>query len=369
MKKTHLFLFLSLVLLTLTLLLSGCGSKGQDLDGKYVATFELNGGTLDISTSNVSDKINYAYDPGAYLLDPSTYGNYKLYRSGYKFTGWFKTPDCNESDKWNFKTDTINSEKITLYAGWEREIRYTFTVCFMNDKNEREVLGSYNVTPGEAFEDFRRLADKRDGYTANGYFSDEKCETPWNFETKHPGGDTDTDISVYVSYIPGEWIFVSNYKDLKSAMGKGNIYLTCDIDCGGQEFSYKGTFNQIFEGNGFTVSNFTVPKSGSTAIPSSAIFESLGPKAELRNVKFTNVTYRFSDLEIARKIKVSALAVNATEGYVIRNVSITGKMITDGSNKEELQFSADDLNRAFYEASEGGTVENLTIELTLEKQP
>jgi uncharacterized repeat protein (TIGR02543 family) len=196
MTKKYLIV-LALLAVTLTLLLSGCGKSEQDLDGMYVASFELNGGTLDLKSFNVSTKINYAYEPGSYILDPTTYGNYEIFREGYIFTGWYRTAECNENEKWNFSTDTINSEGLTLYAGWEKKIVYSYTVCYL-DGTETKTLGTYSVEAGAAFEDYRKYANKREDFTPSGYFADAACTTPWDFATVHPGGEVDTDIAIYV---------------------------------------------------------------------------------------------------------------------------------------------------------------------------
>ena len=87
MNKKHLIL-LALLTVTLTILLSGCGKAEQNLEGMYIATFDLNQGKLDIMTSVVTTKINYAYEPDSLIMDPSTYNNYEILRSGYRFTGW-----------------------------------------------------------------------------------------------------------------------------------------------------------------------------------------------------------------------------------------------------------------------------------------
>ena len=75
-KKRLIFIGLTLLLLTLTLALSGCGKEEIDLEGKNISVFELNGGTLDYKTSSINTKINYAYHPGSYILDPSKISGY-----------------------------------------------------------------------------------------------------------------------------------------------------------------------------------------------------------------------------------------------------------------------------------------------------
>ena len=360
MMKKYLIV-LALLAATLTLMLSGCSGGTQDLDGMYIATFDLNGGTLDIKTSNVTSKINYAYEPGSLIVDPSTYGNYRLYRSGYRFTGWYTGADCKETEKWNIATDAINSEKITLYAGWVKEIVYTYTVCYV-EGDDTVSLGSYSVKADAVFEDYRNHAGKRTGYTPMGYYSDAACTTPWDFSTKHPGGDVDKDIPVYVSYIQGDWILVDSYSKLTSAIGKGNIYLTADIDCGGNALSFGGTFTHTFEGNDHTVSNFTAEKYGSAIMPSASIFQSLGSGAKIQNVSFTDVTYRFFDLAaVANKIKVAALARDAVN-CTVSNVSISGVFQTN------YDGDLSGLNNPFYEADSTVQVTGFESNVTVEKQ-
>ncbi|MBE6633079.1 MAG: hypothetical protein E7620_01910 [Ruminococcaceae bacterium] len=359
MTKKHLLL-LSLLVLTLTLLLSGCGRTENNLDGKYVATFHLNGGTLDLKSFNVSTKINYAYDPNSLILDPSGYSNYEIYRSGYNFTGWYTSPDCRPEERWDFNTNVIDRESLALYAGWEKKISYTYSVCYKNGE-ETVVLGTYSVEPDAVFEDYRKHANKRDGFTAKGFYSDAACTTPWDFTTKHPGGDTDTDIPVYVDYVEGDWILVDTYDKLIAAKNSGNIYLTADIDCQGQPLSFSGTFDSVFEGNGFTVSNFTVEKSGGKLMPTAAIFQTLGANAEIRNVNFTNVTYQFMDVDGASKVKVAALARDCNGGK-LENVTVSGVLKTNSAT----DFT-ESLTKPVYEEKSPITVNNFTANITVEK--
>ena len=228
--------------------------------------------------------------------------------------------------------------------------------------DEPQILGVYTVKAGAAFEDYRNYASKRDEYTPTGYYSDSACTTPWDFTAKHPGGEVDTDIPVYISYIPGDWILVDSYSKLTAAVGKGNIYLTADIDCGGNAFSFNGTFTHVFEGNGHTISNFKVEKFGSAIMPSASIFQSLGAGAEIRNVSFSDVTYRFFDIAaIANKIKVAALARDAVE-CTVSNVSVSGTFQTN------YDGDLSGVNNPFYEAGNTAQVTDFVSNITIEKQ-
>lgn len=357
MKRKYLIL-LTLVAITLTLLLSGCGRGEQSLEGMYGVTFEVNGGKLNIGTTD-TEQLKYAYDPGSYMIDPATFRNYKISRPGYIFTGWYTSAECLEGEKWDFATKPLNVEQLTLYAGWEKEIVYSYTVCYADGENVVE-LGSYNVKAGDKFDDYRKHADKRDGYTPTGYFTDAACQTPWDFETVHPGGDVDTDVRVYVDYIEGKWKLVDSYQSLMAAMTEGNIYLTADIDCGGQELYFSGTFARVFQGNGHKISNFTVNKKGGALIPSISIFQSIATGAEIRDVSFENVTFNFMDVDRASKIKVSALARDASGG-VVSNVTVTGKIVTN------YEGELPDPNEAFYEVKDAADITGFEANITVEK--
>ena len=357
MKKSY-FVLLALLAAALTVMLLGCSSTGTELDGMYVATFELNGGTLDLKSSNVSTNINYAYQPGSHIIDPTNPDwNYKLTRAGYNFTGWYKTAECRPEDKWDFATGTIDAEKLTLYAGWEKAIVYTFSVCYTDDSGV-QLLGEYKVKEGDVFEDYRKYAGKRENFTAMGYFADAECTTAWDFKTAHPGGEADTDIRVYVDYIPGEWIVVDSFAELENAIGDGNIYLTADIDCGGAVLDFGGDFSYVFEGNNHKISNFTVEKSGGALMPSISVFQTLTEGSEIRNISFENVTFRLFDVDRAGKIKVAGLAKDS-RGSVISNVSVTGTLMTNYTG----EFPK--LGEAFYEDDAQAEITNLTIEITV----
>lgn len=362
MTKRHLILlFAVLVIASLTLVLSGCANEGHNLEGKNIVTFELNGGTLELKTSSVDTNINFAYHPGTYILDPSEIPGYKLFRQGYNFTGWYTSKECNASDKWNFKTP-FNSETLTLYAGWEEAIKYTYAVYYVeNGKSVK--LGTYDVTEGARFEDWRKYAETRTDYTPKGYYSDIDFTTPWDATYAHPGGETDTEIAVYVDYIKGNWKLVNSFSALRSALDAGqNVYLTANIDCQGAELSLtNGIYNGIFEGNGFTISGLKVVKSGSIR-PSMSIFKELGAEAEIRNVTFSNVAYDLTEIkDTVTTLKVAALAVNSV-GAKISNVSITGNVTTNYAG--ELPR----LNEAVYESDATAEITNFTATITVDIQ-
>jgi uncharacterized repeat protein (TIGR02543 family) len=139
MRKINL-IFALVLTVVLTVMLSGCGKDEQSLEGLYIATFELEGGTLETPTSSVSTKINFAYHPDTVVLNPCELNGYKLSRNGYVFTGWYTDKSCTESSKWNFDS-FIRDEKLTLYAGWKEAIKLSYGLYYFDENNSRVSLG------------------------------------------------------------------------------------------------------------------------------------------------------------------------------------------------------------------------------------
>ena len=359
MKRNYLILAVILVAV-LTLTLSGCGRDEQSLEGLYIATFELEGGTLETPTSSVSTKINFAYNPGTYVLDPSVLNGYKLFRTGYVFTGWYTDKSCAPSSKWDFQT-LLNQEELVLYAGWKPAVSITYSVCYVDEAGQTVTLGKYDVSGGDKFEDWRNFAKNRAGYTSLGnYYSDPECTVAWDYDFTHPGQDTDCDVPVYVSYIEGEWTFVSTYAALQSAITSGeNVYLTADIDCAGETMSlnnYGGKFN----GNGYTVSNFTVKKKGSLKV-SCYIFNTLEDGAVIKDVTFSGVTYDVNGVgNSVNEIKVAALALKVGS-VTISGVQIEGTLVSNYTGA----LLADEIP-LYYETTGGAVVEtDNTVNVTI----
>ena len=364
MKKRHLILF-ALVIAVLAITLSGCGREELDLEGKHIVTFELGGGILILPTADVNAdmKISYAYEPGTYILDPVKIPGNSITRDGYVFTGWYKTAECNPADKWDFEKTPFNTPELTLYAGWEKAIKYTFTVSYKDADGNTQDLGSYSVSASDVFEDWKGYADKRKGFTALGFYQDADCENPWDFSTTHPGGETDTDVKVYVDYIEGEWSLVDNYKSLVTALNNGkNVYVVSDIDCGGSAINVKNEYKATFNGNNFTVTNFTVAKTGTSRNPVCAIFDNLGDGAEIMNVNFTGVCYEFTGISAAvNTAKVAALARTAGNAK-ISGVTIEGSILTDS----ESELSR--INEAIYENGSEAEITDFVANITVNKK-
>ena len=330
MTKRHLTLFAVIILaLTLMLSLSGCSGDEDVFEGKCTITFEFNGGMLRTKTSSVKDKIKYAYVMGTKIIDIQDIDGYSFSKSGYDFVGWYTHESCEPQYEWDFDS-FIETENLTLYAGWKKSIVYSYTLYYVDDNSNEVSLGSYTVDAGKEFKDWREFANNRENYTPTGFYSDKDLETPWDDTTVHPGGESDCDIPVYVKYIKGEWELVNNISDFKKAISAGkNIYLTADIDCENATLSL-GEYSATLEGNGYSIKNFKVLKSNQAYRPKCAIFDRLSDGAQIKNVNFENVNYDMTGIDQIKiqELKFALLAVEAGE-VTVENVNVTGTAITD----------------------------------------
>lgn len=90
------------------------------VDDFCLVTWNANGGYL-MASGGDSDTKTEIYAEGSYLVDPIALKN------GYTFEGWYR--EATFENKWNFETDSINSD-ITLYAKWVESGSELCTVTF-----------------------------------------------------------------------------------------------------------------------------------------------------------------------------------------------------------------------------------------------
>lgn len=301
-----------LAAVTATLAFAGCNDS-SDYDGKTKIVYELEGGTYKNCTSAIVQYYDFEEDTQNLIYSPQTLSRTDVKKDGFRFTGWFKSKtqvgdNTVYSDEWDFENDKVTTEGVTLYAGWKTLVTYTYNLCYVDENDEVKSLGVYEVNEGDEFEDFSDLAEKRTGnYTPLvyvkdgvqvGYYKDKEC-TQTIAGYKHPGGEADLQIDVYVKYIEGRYALVSTASQLQSSLSR-NVYLLNDIDFGGKSFRVDN-FTKTLEGNGYKIFNFTIPymasksdlqpdinDAGATSVYAS-IFGTL-TNATIKNVSFEGAT-------------------------------------------------------------------------------
>ena len=97
-------------------------------------------------------------------------------REGYTFIGWYTDSACTTA--WNFETDKVTGA-MTLYAGWTEQDKseYRVTLRPNNGDSIRTILVKANslIPP--------QTSPTREDYSFIGWYRDEACTDPWNFDT------------------------------------------------------------------------------------------------------------------------------------------------------------------------------------------
>ena len=321
-KKIILILF---ALLTLCLCLVGCDTT-VNFDGQAKVTFDLQGAKYKNGTEPVVHYYKLAEGQETKILELNKSNtDADLVYEGFNFLGWFTAKAGGR--KWNFNTDTIDKDGVTLYARWEAIVyhNYTYQVCYKDEQTgEKIVLGSYRTTQGAKFSQNQgvKLAARK-GYTLID-FADEQGNV-WDNSFTHPGGEGDLAVDVYARFIKGDYKIIRDAYDFDSAIGH-NIYLYNDIDMGGYELDLRFFKSGIFNGNGKTISNFTVAYGATkTDMTDDVDGEITGEfalnislfgllnNAEIKDVTFDNMSIDLSaSLNMIQKIFVAPVSVSAS---------------------------------------------------------
>lgn len=397
--KRLIALCLSLVLITALASCKGEG-VGNQIEGKAKVIFELEGGTYKTS----SEAVAHYYEVGEdgkliFALDKIDQKLFPVERAGYELVGWYKTrtvegDEVTYSDEWDFTSDKLTAEGVTLYARWEKLIKCEYVVCYFDeegnavpikekkykkaengengdyvkDENGNYVKAEngdyvlddegtyYEVTKGEKFKDRRGYAEERDGWTFLGEYLTEEGE-PWDNDFTHPGDEDNLIIKVVASYLPveGEFLIVKTAEDLLGVKDTGkDIYLMNDIDMEGAELSFATFADRRFFGNGHTVSNFKIsyevhknklvanPNSDQTAA-NTLIISLFGNvrNVQIKKVNFTDFEVVIDGTELAKldtlKNVYFAPIVGTVANSTIENLTASGKLICDRETLEGFE--------------------------------
>ena len=387
MKQKKSLILIILVLVVLCAGLVACNKKGDDLSGVKV-TYVLEGGMYKQSTNPINHFYKFAEGTENLIVDPSVVGKRAdegtdpITKAGYVLDGWYRTRTESESgveysDKWDFATDKVTSDGVTLYAKWKKAIEYTYNVCYIDENGERQELGSYLVLAGDTFKDLFKYADKRFGYAW--VAMTDKDGKPWDETFTHPGGDESLAIDVYFVYIKGIYTKVSTAEELMTAISKdSNIILMNDIDMGGATLGFKKAFVNKIYGGGHTISNFKAKANvgkndlfeidGEKGYSFNGIFGSLD-KAQVTDVNFKDVTLEIEAMaSFINHVYIAPVAGKVTNSE-LRNVTVENMKITlvrlpDGFSSDNLVVKIDTATAYKDETSEivGCTVKNVTFE-------
>ena len=364
-----------LIVIALVTLMYGCTNNTTDF-GNVKVIFELEGGTYQSSTLPVVYYYNFKTDKSYLITDPTSITEKAITRPNYDLEGWYTEREY--VNKWNFETDRVPKEGITLYAKWKKKVSHTFNLCYKNTKGEIVTIGSYDASNGKTFPEtwgyksISKVKSPEYGYTAIAYVDENG--NPWDMSYKHPGGEESLAINIYLKCIKGIYTVVTTQQELIAAK-KDNIYLANDIDMNGAEFNILD-YGKEFEGNGHTISNFSLSYDASKNALKGDLEDNSRKSlyitifgdcknAVIKNVNFENVSISIkTKYKPTYKIYVLPLA-KTLENTKIENVKFSGSFtiieLPEEFNKEtNLIIVTDEI---YYSKDDKSTIDNCEIKL------
>lgn len=362
--KRIIALCLSIVLMTA---LASCKGEGlvAQIEGKAKVIFELEGGTYKTSSEAVSHYYEVGEDGSLiFALDKIDTKLFPVERPGYELVGWYttRTEDGDEvtySNEWDFTSDRLTVDGVTLYACWEKLIKCQYVVCYFDQDGNAVPLSDesyYEAKKGDKFKDRRNYAEKRSGWTFLGEYLTEDGE-PWDSSFTHPGDEDNPIIKVVASYLPveGEFFIVKTAEDLLDVKDTGlDIYLMNDIDMDGAELSFATFTDRRFLGNGHTISNFTVSyeatRNALVANPNSdqatantliiSLFGNVR-NVQIKDVNFIDFEVVIDGTNLARITQLKNVYFAPIFGTVanstVENLTASGKLVCDRDSLESFE--------------------------------
>lgn len=366
MKRRGLILLGALAALTFGLALAGCSHHRMTVDDLiamgYVhrVTFDFVDGSSVVDDEEEDEKgedaeegedeedekeetrdklVQYVKD-GSLIIEPGTeFGTGSApTREGYTFNAYYRGSEDGQGnitygERWDFAADRV-TEDITLYARWYPN--YTLTVHFgenyaqtqsfsVRQSNEGvpEAVESVSLNDNTVLDGFYRSAeDARAKQNAVSF--------PYTPQDLAPPPQENTVTHLWANTLEGYWELVDDAADLTTISEGLNVYILNDIDFAGKTLSFPDNYAGEFNGNGFTLSNFTVTQGRANARTQSyGIFRELTASAYVHDVTFENVTYT-GQLTNSSVIEYRAgiLAGSALSGARVTNVQVVGGKFT-----------------------------------------
>lgn len=362
-------MFFIILASALVFALVGCSGETERKGVKVV--FNLEGATY----RNMTEPIVYYYEftPGTENLikDPYELSGEEYERTNYNFKGWYRTKTVDGdtvtySDKWDFETDKVTDDGVTLYACWRQ---YVFDPGRLDDDGNFVSFSSpsyvYDINPSSwkfDIDNFTALNSsiydegEDSFYTFTGVIKDIDGNA-WDENYEHPRGDEDQAVKVVAEYIKGDYTIVRTAAELKSATSNSaNIYLMDDIDFENGTFGGFSAYSGEFDGNGKTVKNFSLSYDRGATVSDDdldgnglACLSIFGraSDATVKDVSFENVTVNI-DLDYSRILHVYLAPLFVTmNGCTVDNVSFTGTFtctrLPNGFTADKLHVVSDSL--------------------------
>lgn len=274
-------------------------------------------------------------------------------RDGYEIVGWYRNYSENGkySDQFDFEKNIV-TEDLELYAKWVQidtvghEVTFTFnkdnavTEQSFADGTDEKVSRAYNNSS-----DVLESVPKAEYYVFNGWCNSDGIlvidasgtlqKGIDGFTTSEGKWNLSSNIVLYA-----QWSKVKEYQNYKYITNKNiltidfdnssdSYLLLEDIDASDKNLWNLGTFKGELNGNGKTISGFSV--SGTLSTKGYYGMFAILDGATVKDLTFTNVNINCTNGNSNDTIGIGTLAGKAINNSKIINVSVSGTVTLKGS--------------------------------------
>ncbi len=399
-------LIVLMVCLASLFVLGGC-SLGESMDEilsirnlTAQVTYYSNGGTFD-GDPNVKEMY---YKSGSKALNISeknqtTNGTAQINRTNYEFGGWYYAvldengePVVDHKDEKgnlfyvlgepvDFSVPLKEGDHWILVAKWKAKVGVEIRLSHMDDKEAvlTEMLPADSPEGAKPntykhgqpmgsvipFDDMTNQVTIDDGdapielantdYTFIDYYADEACTTRVDWPLAWQDGQ-ETNTVVYAKYVKGNYTVLRSSMDVSTmfydtSAGK-KYWLVKDIDATGITVSPIENFACEIQGNGHTIKNLKVKKTGLKAGSTTSLFGNVQDTAIIKNLSLEGIGMWYKPQGISEgsiSLKVYFAFSKLSEKAVVEGVKLSGEIIIGKGDEHKIEnMSENNFNSFLY---------------------
>lgn len=246
-------------------------------------------------------------------------------------------PSTGEIVYWDFENDTVSGKEVfTLYTVWVKRFNILVKSPEGTDSLVYYLPENDSDTAQIAAETLNNAINSPAGHTFIGeYYYDQALENqvtfPYTFE-KVKGNET---VIFYAGWVEGDFNIVRTEADFRNGIRNGvSMYLTTDLDFADAEgnptaLSIIANYSQEINGNGHTVSNFSISYVGKTGVNADyfGLFRQIGATAYIHDVTFESFTMTAENTGNPTFVSIGLFAGQIAAGARFDNVTVSGSLV------------------------------------------
>lgn len=173
-----------------------------DTNPTLYAKWQAHSHILSIYLNNGTAKIDKSVDFGTTLLEIDGVNPEQISKVGHTFVGWF----TNEALTQELTQTTMPDEDFSIYAKWQIN-SYTISL-YLNHKTNNSLFNEITAEFDSDISAFVAQKPVFEGYTFNGWFTDEFGEFPYTLTNRMPAQN----LTLYAFWTPTEYRLTFYYQ-------------------------------------------------------------------------------------------------------------------------------------------------------------